>query len=174
MKRQEKIKLKMNSLGKQGEPFAFLIDFLAEKPLIFEETNTTQEIWWQIPDFSNLPENKSNKVLKTWTTFPVSFGIYKTGFEKIMQHIYGGDTYLLNFTQPTPIETNLSLEEIFHISSAIYKICLKDKFVCFSPETFVKIENGKIYSFPMKGTICLLYTSPSPRDRTRSRMPSSA
>ena len=25
-----------------------------------------------------------------------------------------------------------------------------------------------------KATICLLYTSPSPRDRTRSRMPSSA
>ena len=25
-----------------------------------------------------------------------------------------------------------------------------------------------------KGIICLLYTSPSPRDRTRSRMPSSA
>ena len=27
---------------------------------------------------------------------------------------------------------------------------------------------------PTKGIICLLYTSPSPRDRTRSRMPSSA
>ena len=26
----------------------------------------------------------------------------------------------------------------------------------------------------VKGKICLLYTSPSPRDRTRSRMPSSA
>ena len=26
----------------------------------------------------------------------------------------------------------------------------------------------------IKGTVCLLYTSPSPRDRTRSRMPSSA
>jgi len=25
-----------------------------------------------------------------------------------------------------------------------------------------------------EGVICLLYTSPSPRDRTRSRMPSSA
>jgi para-aminobenzoate synthetase component 1 len=153
MKRQEEIKLKMNSLGKQGKPFAFLIDFLAEKPLIFELTDSTKEIWWQILGSSNLPENKSNKALITWTTFPVSFGIYKIGFEKIMQHIYGGDTYLLNFTQPTPIETNLSLEEIFHISSAAYKICLKDKFVCFSPETFVKIENGKIYSFPMKGTI---------------------
>ena len=31
-------------------------------------------------------------------------------------------------------------------------------------------ESGKIESI----TICLLYTSPSPRDRTRSRMPSSA
>ena len=27
---------------------------------------------------------------------------------------------------------------------------------------------------PSNGSICLLYTSPSPRDRTRSRMPSSA
>jgi para-aminobenzoate synthetase component 1 len=70
-----------------------------------------------------------------------------------MWHINNGDTYLLNFTQPTPIETNLTIEEIFRISSAPYKIYLKDKFVCFSPETFVKIENGKMYSFPMKGTI---------------------
>ena len=31
-------------------------------------------------------------------------------------------------------------------------------------------ENGKLKD----GYICLLYTSPSPRDRTRSRMPSSA
>ena len=34
-----------------------------------------------------------------------------------------------------------------------------------------QIENSSIAS-PIK--ICLLYTSPSPRDRTRSRMPSSA
>ena len=30
-------------------------------------------------------------------------------------------------------------------------------------------QNGQAHSY-----ICLLYTSPSPRDRTRSRMPSSA
>ena len=34
------------------------------------------------------------------------------------------------------------------------------------------IENGFVEID--KGKICLLYTSPSPRDRTRSRMPSSA
>ena len=32
----------------------------------------------------------------------------------------------------------------------------------------IKNRNGRMYP------ICLLYTSPSPRDRTRSRMPSSA
>ena len=31
---------------------------------------------------------------------------------------------------------------------------------------------GQAVEYP--GTACLLYTSPSPRDRTRSRMPSSA
>ena len=30
------------------------------------------------------------------------------------------------------------------------------------------------YSHTVKDILCLLYTSPSPRDRTRSRMPSSA
>ena len=32
------------------------------------------------------------------------------------------------------------------------------------------VKGGRRFSF----TACLLYTSPSPRDRTRSRMPSSA
>ena len=31
-----------------------------------------------------------------------------------------------------------------------------------------------LFGFLRMGTTCLLYTSPSPRDRTRSRMPSSA
>ena len=35
---------------------------------------------------------------------------------------------------------------------------------------YLQDEKGDTYEFK----ICLLYTSPSPRDRTRSRMPSSA
>ena len=34
---------------------------------------------------------------------------------------------------------------------------------------WVLVYNGEVYNY-----LCLLYTSPSPRDRTRSRMPSSA
>ena len=40
----------------------------------------------------------------------------------------------------------------------------------------IKVDNKKSSSFysTSGGYACLLYTSPSPRDRTRSRMPSSA
>ena len=42
-------------------------------------------------------------------------------------------------------------------------------------EIKMNTEIGKIAkSFIDHGNFCLLYTSPSPRDRTRSRMPSSA
>ena len=44
------------------------------------------------------------------------------------------------------------------------------------PTTITLTKNGNVWEPNASGTItgCLLYTSPSPRDRTRSRMPSSA
>ena len=39
-------------------------------------------------------------------------------------------------------------------SKALYRCWLKDRFVCFSPEIFVRINGeGVVSSFPMKGTI---------------------
>ena len=153
MQKQEEIIHQLNLWGKQKIPFVFLIDFNGKTPLIFSLDEPQKEILWKIPGFSNEGELQQKAELKIWKTTPDSFEKYKYGFEKVMFHIRNGDTYLLNYTQPTQVETNLSLEEIFYVSSAPYKIYLKDKFVCFSPEPFVKIENGKIYSFPMKGTI---------------------
>ena len=35
-------------------------------------------------------------------------------------------------------------------------------------------RDTRVVALMVRNTICLLYTSPSPRDRTRTRMPSSA
>ena len=51
----------------------------------------------------------------------------------------------------------------FYISE---KIC--DDLVDYFKENHIEAAPGTV------GGTCLLYTSPSPRDRTRSRMPSSA
>ena len=42
------------------------------------------------------------------------------------------------------------------------------------PAHYSSLPNGADATPEMVDAICLLYTSPSPRDRTRSRMPSSA
>ncbi len=143
----------MNRLGSRRIPFAFLIDFEAKHPRIFRAGGVEEEIFWKTPAFKNLPDEAKTPELKKWTIQPVSFETYKKGFDLIQHHIHNGDTYLLNYTQPTLVGCNLAADEIFHISSAPYKVLLKNRFVCFSPESFVRIENGKISSYPMKGTI---------------------
>lgn len=63
------------------------------------------------------------------------------------------NSFLTNLTCSTPVKTNLSLLQIFEHAKARYKLWLKDRFVVVSPETFVRIHDGFIYSYPMKGTI---------------------
>jgi len=153
MKNVTAIQKQMNYLGSKGLPFVFLIDFLIKSSQIFPFNDQSGKIKWQIHSIGNFNFHSQKPALKQWKISPVTFSEYKKGFDIALQHIRNGDTYLLNYTLPTPIETNLTLEEIFQISSAPYKILLKNQFVCFSPESFVKIKNGKISSFPMKGTI---------------------
>ena len=64
-----------------------------------------------------------------------------------------GNSYLVDLTCRVPVDTNLTLKEIFLRSDAPYRLWIKDTLVCFSPETFITIDNGVIRSFPMKGTI---------------------
>jgi len=142
----------MNELGAQGKPFVFIIDFAFEKPLVFDLDDTTN-LLWKTPDSTNYMREEIQKKQVEWNISPVEYVKYQNAFELVQHHIHSGDTYLLNLTMPTLVETNLTTEEIFHHSKAPYKIWLRDQFVCFSPEIFVKITGGTISSFPMKGTI---------------------
>ena len=71
----------------------------------------------------------------------------------VKNEIQKGNSYLLNLAFATKIQTNYSLKEIFIKSHAKYKLFYQDKFICFSPETFIRIKENKIFSYPMKGTI---------------------
>ncbi|MEX0980808.1 MAG: aminodeoxychorismate synthase component I [Bacteroidales bacterium] len=84
---------------------------------------------------------------------PMAFPRYEKAFSLVKKHILHGNSFLLNLTFPTPVETDLGLEQIFHASAAPYRLLFGDRFVVFSPETFVTIGGNTIRSFPMKGTI---------------------
>ena len=135
---------------KKGELKFFLIDF--EGNIFIEEVEKLKNIYFSFPSFSNENFQPLKKEIYL-TKHPISFEKYKKAFNEVIEEIKKGNTYLLNLTFPTPIETNLTLEEIYRISKAPFKLFFKNEFVCFSPERFVKIENSKIYTYPMKGTI---------------------
>lgn len=138
----------MNELGAQKTPFLFMIDFLKNSGKVIPLNELNDEIQCAIHSdpFKFNPEIHLKK-------YPISLNEYETQFNLVKKNILLGNSYLTNLTCATPIEINLNMEEIFHHSKAKYKLFWKENFVCFSPETFVKIQKGKIYSYPMKGTI---------------------
>ena len=143
---------RMNELGAMGKSFVFVIDFDFEKSLIFE-LDDASSVLWKTPELSNYQPEKYPEKDVEWNVSPVSLERYQQAFNEVQHHIHNGDTYLLNLTMPSRVKTNLTPEEIFHRSEAPYKVWLKDQFVCFSPEIFVRINDRIISSFPMKGTI---------------------
>ncbi len=84
---------------------------------------------------------------------PVEQDAYMRSFRIVYANLLAGNSYLVNLTFPTSIEISITLPEIFSRSNARYRLLFGDRFVVFSPEIFVQIENGRISSFPMKGTI---------------------
>lgn len=133
-----------NDRYKRREPFAFIIDFELKKPRIFPVGSP--EILF---DFDQQP-SKGNVSIET---FPISLNDYSEKFNVVMDRLMYGDSFLTNLTIRTKIKSDHSLLQLYHASTAPYKFLLRDSFLVFSPETFVRIDNGMIYSYPMKGTI---------------------
>jgi para-aminobenzoate synthetase component I len=146
---------KMNDLGRQGKPFLFVIDYEMKQPIVLTLEEVEQEnIFYKINDKTNFSFGKSPFEKPLYLEkYPISFPEYKQSFDFVKQAMLRGDSFLTNLTKPTPIKVNLSLQEIFQRSRAKYQLYFKDKFVLFSPEIFVKIQDGIISSHPMKGTI---------------------
>ena len=147
---------KMNEWGEKREPFIFIIDFDMKEPLIFPLSEVDpKEVRFDVNGFSNCSFDKKIEQKEfSFNKLPCSYNEYLRAFEIVQRNLKYGNSYLINLTLPTKIETNLSLKDIFYRSEAKYKLLYKNKFVVFSPEIFVQIdEDGVISSFPMKGTI---------------------
>ncbi|NWF90668.1 MAG: aminodeoxychorismate synthase component I [Ignavibacteriaceae bacterium] len=143
----------MNEYGKERIPFLFIIDFEIKSPIIFKLTDVLSNMLFKVGDYKNYSDNSVSKFNLLLEKFPIDYEKYLPAFNKVMENINNGNTYLLNLTFPTKIKLNYTLKEIFHVSNAKYKLLFENKFVVFSPETFVQIKDNRIYSFPMKGTI---------------------
>ena len=138
---------RLNEYGKKRKPIFFAVDF-EMKEWIFEDEN----VQYKLENFKNFVEKKSRKST-IQNTLHVEFQEYIKVIKKVKEQIKRGNTYLLNLTFETKLEGDIDLESIFYNANVPFKLHVKNRFVCFSPERFVQIKNNKISTYPMKGTI---------------------
>jgi para-aminobenzoate synthetase component 1 len=139
----------INLLAKQRIPFLVISDFRAQQveviPLKDLQKHDIEFCIDEDYEFQEHPYQLQKN--------PLPFELYQQKFEAVIEKIKSGETYILNLTQPTPIQTQLTLKEMYDLANAHYKLRYKDEFICFSPEKFIQIHDDKIHTFPMKGTI---------------------
>ena len=144
----------LNDYGARRTPFLFLVDFEMQRPVVLALDSIDREtILYDINGRTNASPPDSREGSLDFLKLPQDFEEYKKKFDKVWSHLVYGDTYLTNLTIKTRVRTPLSLKEIFGVSNARYKVWFDEQFLVFSPETFVRIADGQIFSFPMKGTI---------------------
>ena len=152
MNKTKDLKEKLNKFGSDKEPFLFVLSYDLEKLYIEKLSKLPKNIKYKIN------ENPNNKIdfKTTLEKEPIHFKEYKSKFDILQEEIKKGNTYLANLTTKTKIYTEFSLNDIFDKVDSKFKLLFEnnnDKFVCFSPEKFVQINENKILTYPMKGTI---------------------
>jgi len=143
---------KIDELASKREPFLFILSYDLKQKFVQKLDELDSNILFKIGNQRNYPKipiNKNYYLKKS----PLDFQTYQESLERVLEEIRSGNTYLLNLTFQTPIETNLTLKEIFTYAKAKYKLYFKDEFICFSPEKFIEIVENEISTYPMKGTI---------------------
>jgi len=150
----EEFVAKTTDFLRKNEAFFFLLDFNLKQPFICPLNQTQKEnIYFEIEGLKNHTFPQENIKRFIFKHKPIDYQVYKKSFDIVYKNLLYGNTYLLNLTFPIPINTNLSLKQIFSNIKAKYKLLFKDDFVIFSPESFIKIKGNNIYTYPMKGTI---------------------
>lgn len=152
---KEEARQLMNEWGAARKDFLFVIDYEQNQCLLslLDDVNP-EDVLFHFPSV----KNDGNILISPlhsveWKILPESGACYRRKFDVVQHHLHLGNSFLTNLTCKIPIQTNLSLKDIYTHSSALYKLWCKDYFVCFSPEIFIRIESGYIHSYPMKGTI---------------------
>jgi para-aminobenzoate synthetase component I len=144
----------MNDFGSRHVPFLFIIDFLMRAPLVLPlDELDSDHILYSIQGVRNFTLSRAGDTSVTIRKYPVPYERFAAAFEHVAQNIRDGNSYLLNLTFPTRIHLDGSLRDIFFLSNAKYKLWVDNQFVVFSPESFVRIQDHVISSYPMKGTI---------------------
>ena len=138
---------KLNYYGQNKIPFFFIISYDLSNYDVISLDDLPSDIKYNVKEQNNIFTKSQLNILKP------SFSNYKNKFDSIISNIKKGNTYIANLTNETIIDQDIDLINIYKKSNSKYNLFYKDKFISFSPESFIQISNNTISSYPMKGTI---------------------
>ena len=123
--------------------------------------------------FKTIKEKKFegiNNLTPSYNKLIISYDLKKTNFKEVKNYVENINAQDSKDINSKKLEIPVCCHENFSMDIKRLEEILK-----LSREKILENFLNKEYFCYMTGFIaCLLYTSPSPRDRTRSRMPSSA
>lgn len=145
----------LNELGANSTPFVFFLSYKKDKLYysIKEEWSNNTDLKFNFLDVRSNEQGADLNHNPELTYNPPSFSEYKIAFDKVKKALHYGDTYLLNLTFESQVESNLTLSELYPLVNAKFKALFLDKYLFFSPEIFVQIKDNTLQTHPMKGTI---------------------
>lgn len=153
---------RINLLAREGDPFLFVINYRGDDAFIRKLADIDpRECLYDFEGTGNVEETTARALPSsvTWEVDAPQYDDYSRSLNIVKSNILAGNSYLANLTCKVPVRCNLSLHGIFLRAKGKYKLLLIGeksrgrRFVCFSPESFLKIHDGRIYSYPMKGTL---------------------
>ena len=153
---------RINLLAREGDPFLFVINYRGDDAFIRKLADIDpRECLYDFEGTGNVEETTARALPSsvTWEVDAPMYDDYSRNLNIVKSNILAGNSYLANLTCKVPVRCNLSLHDIFLRAKGKYKLLLRGeksrgrRFVCFSPESFLKIHDGRIFSYPMKGTL---------------------
>ncbi len=146
---------KMDRYSSKGIPFLFAMNYELDEALFIPYPAEQDRVLYHFPNGTNsardlIPTTMEEhmKVLKVETEEE-----YARKFNIIIKGLKRGDSYLANLTCKSEVSTDLDASTLYRSTHSPFGLYVPEKFLSFSPERFVRIENGIISSLPMKGTI---------------------
>jgi para-aminobenzoate synthetase component I len=121
----------INKHAIEQKPFLLLVDFDVNQKLFFELDELEQlGIQIQFPTYQNSKNHdvslQSNINI---AITPISLEAYQKKFDYVLQNLKYGNSFLTNLTVATPIQTETSLQTVFHLAQAKYKVLFMNGFV---------------------------------------------
>lgn len=145
----------MDQAGRDRQPFLFGLTYELDEGFFVAEPLAQHKVLFDLDGQGNAAaiSDVYDANPARFETHPESRERYRQRFEVVQQALQRGDSYLANLTIATRVSTDLGLEQIFARSTALFRLLVPGRFVCFTPERFVRLDAGRIHCHPMKGTI---------------------